>query len=277
MTADLVQTQKKVTTATGAAGPSGAPGREWFLGVQFTPATLRQAAQLIASRPAQAPFAFILTPNAQHTVAAWRGDGFYREANRRAWLVLNDSSALRILARRLFGRVLPQTTGSDLTALLFEQHITPEDDITIIGGGPEMVARLRERFRLTRIAQYTPPMGLARRPDEIARCVDFMAAHPARYTFIVAGFPQSEMVAMAAFARGGLTGVALPVGSALNFLTGLVRRAPLWMRQANLEWLYRLAINPLGHARRVFIESFPILLIALAVRARRAAHAPGSS
>lgn len=277
MKADLIQAQNRMGKASGAPGPDGAPAREWFLGVQFTPATLQQSAQLIASRPAHAPFAFILTPNAQHAVAAWRKDVFYREANRRAWLVLNDSSALRILARRLFGRVLPQATGADLTALLFEQFITPEDDITIIGGGPEIAARLRDRFRLTRIAQHAPPMGLAHSPGEIARCVDFMAAHPARYTFIIAGFPQSEMVAMAAFARGGLTGVALPVGSALNFLTGLVRRAPLWMRRANLEWFYRLAINPVSHARRVFVESLPILLIALAVRARRAPHVPRSA
>lgn len=268
MNTQLTRSSEELTQSVDRSDACGAPMREWFLGVPFTPAALPRAAQLIAGRPAQAPFAFIVTPNAQHAVATWRGHARYDEAVRRAWLVLNDSSALRVLARCLFGRDLPQATGSDLTALLFERHITPDDAVTIIGGDAEMVDRLKTQFGLSRIAQHAPPMGLAQRPDDIARCVDFMAAHPARYTFIVAGFPQSEWVAMAALERGGLTGVALPVGSALNFLTGAVKRAPPWIRRANLEWLYRLAINPVGHARRVFVESFPIVLIAVAVRAR---------
>ena len=42
------------------------------------------------------------------------------------------------------------------------------------------------------------------------------------------------------------TGVGLCVGSALNFLTGRVKRAPPWIREANLEWAWRLAQRPAG-------------------------------
>jgi N-acetylglucosaminyldiphosphoundecaprenol N-acetyl-beta-D-mannosaminyltransferase len=63
--------------------------------------------------------------------------------------------------------------------------------------------------------------------------------------------------------HGGAVGTALCIGSSLLFVTGVVRRAPLLFRRLNAEWAYRLMQNPRGHARRVFLESLPVLWIAL--------------
>jgi N-acetylglucosaminyldiphosphoundecaprenol N-acetyl-beta-D-mannosaminyltransferase len=38
--------------------------------------------------------------------------------------------------------------------------------------------------------------------------------------------------------------VALCVGATIDFLAGERSRAPLWMRSAGLEWLYRVASEP---------------------------------
>ena len=253
---------------------SGAPegAQVWFLGVPFTPLPLVDAASRIAARAPGAPFAFVTTPNAHHVVAANRGDERFAGAQAEAWLVLNDSRILRLLARALFGWPFPLATGSDLAVELFENWIEPDDAITIIGGSDELETRLRRAFRLRRLHRLTPPMGFAAEPDEVARCAAFVRDNPARYVFIVVGAPQAETVARRIAELGGATGVGLCLGSALNFLTGVSRRAPGWVRAANLEWLHRLLCNPRGHARRVFVESPPILLIAL--RARLAGQLP---
>lgn len=39
-------------------------------------------------------------------------------------------------------------------------------------------------------------------------------------------------------------GVMLGVGAAFDFLSGNVKRAPLWMQKSGLEWLYRLIQEP---------------------------------
>jgi len=44
--------------------------------------------------------------------------------------------------------------------------------------------------------------------------------------------------------------VSLGVGAALDFAAGAVRRAPLWMQRAGLEWFYRLIREPRRLARR---------------------------
>jgi len=240
--------------------------REPFLGVGFTPLTLDDALGRVVRRPPELPFAYVVTPNAQHTVAAYRGEPRFLAGQAGAWMVLNDSRILRLLARRLFGRDLPLCAGSDLVAALFDCGVTASTPIVIVGGDAEVEARLRERFGLREIRRHTPPMGFHRDETEVQRCIDVVLARPARYVFLTVGAPQSEVLAARIAATGRASGVGLCVGSALNFLTGVTARAPRAWRSANLEWLYRLAQNPRGHFRRVFIESFPILWIALKTR-----------
>ena len=242
-----------------------APPTEWFLGVPFMRLNLQEAAARIAGRPPNTPFAFVTTPNAQHVVRVDGGDTRFSQAHDRAWLVLNDSNILRMLSGWLLSRELPLATGSDLTVYMFAHHIHPDDFITIIGGSDEVERRLRERFRLHGLARFNPPMGFYNNPVEIDHCVDFILAHPARYVFLAVGVPQSEMIACRVLDRGGATGVGLCIGGSLNFATGVVRRAPAIFRRFNAEAAYRLLQNPRRHARRVFVESFPVLWIALRV------------
>jgi N-acetylglucosaminyldiphosphoundecaprenol N-acetyl-beta-D-mannosaminyltransferase len=238
-----------------------------YLGVPIARLDTAAAAAAIAARPVDAPFAYVVTPNAAHfTRLNELGDSGFRDAYDHAWLRLLDGQVPRVLARRLFGLDLPHAAGSDVTLALLEHHTAPEDPVTVIGGSEELRRRLMARFGLTHLALHVPPMGFIHDPAAVAACVDFVVAHPARYVFLVAGSPQSEYLARAIAARGGAVGCGLCVGSALNFATGLVPRAPAFLRRAGLEWAYRLARNPIGHARRVFIDSAPVLLTALKAR-----------
>ena len=44
--------------------------------------------------------------------------------------------------------------------------------------------------------------------------------------------------------RGQVRAVMLGVGAAFDFLAGAKPQAPRWMRNAGLEWLFRLATEP---------------------------------
>lgn len=240
--------------------------RRSFLGVGFTPLSLDDALGRIVRRPADRPFAYVVTPNAQHTVAAHRGDARFLAGQAGAWLVLNDSRILRLISRLLFRQDLPLCAGSDLVAALFACGVPASTPIVMIGGDAEVEARMRQRYGLSDIRRHNPPMGFHADEAEVRRCVDFVLRRPARYVFLVVGAPQSEVIAARLVESGRASGVGLCVGSALNFLTGVTPRAPQAWRTTNLEWLYRLARNPRGHFRRVFLESFPILWIALKTR-----------
>ncbi|TIQ84237.1 MAG: glycosyltransferase, partial [Mesorhizobium sp.] len=49
------------------------------------------------------------------------------------------------------------------------------------------------------------------------------------------------------------------VGALLDFLSGTVPRAPLWMRRLRLEWLFRLWIEP-GRLWRRYVVGNPLFL-----------------
>lgn len=53
--------------------------------------------------------------------------------------------------------------------------------------------------------------------------------------------------------------VALGIGATLDFVAGVVRRAPRWMSRVGLEWVYRLAQEPGRMAQRYLVRDRAIL------------------
>jgi exopolysaccharide biosynthesis WecB/TagA/CpsF family protein len=173
------------------------------------------------------------------------------------------------LAAALLGVRLPLALGSDLTVEMVTRAIRPDDAITIIGGTDEMERRLRTRFGWVNLARHDPPFGFIADPAAVARCVDFVLAHPARYVFLACGAPQSELLGRRIVERGGAVGTGLCIGASLLFVTGLERRAPMFMQRAGLEWLHRLIQEPRRMSVRLRKSQLPILWLALRYRLAR--------
>lgn len=232
-----------------------------FLNIRFARVDTAEASDLIAARPAEAPFAYVVTPNAAHvTRINETKDARFIAAYQAAWLTTMDSAVVRALARKTFDIDIPRAPGSDITVDLFSRHIKPDDAITIIGGSEEMLQLLQARYGLTNVAMHVPPMGFINRPAEVEACIDFVLAHPARYLFLVTGSPRSEYLAHQILQRGGAVGTGLCVGNSLNFLTGVATRAPELFRRWGIEWLHRLIFEPKVYIRRIFVDSLPLFV-----------------
>ena len=65
--------------------------------------------------------------------------------------------------------------------------------------------------------------------------------------------------------------VAMGVGCAFDVLAGRRRRAPVWMQQAGLEWLFRAAQEPRRLAGRYAIDATWLLRLTTATLLRRIA------
>ncbi len=55
--------------------------------------------------------------------------------------------------------------------------------------------------------------------------------------------------------------VAIGVGGAFDYVTGIAPRAPVWMRRVGLEWLYRLAAQPWRWRRMAKLPLFALLVL----------------
>ncbi|HUP91106.1 MAG TPA: WecB/TagA/CpsF family glycosyltransferase [Solimonas sp.] len=210
----------------------------------------------------QQKFGYVVTPNTDHMIRLHQEPSL-RPLYDGADFMLLDSRFIALVLRTLRGVSLPVCTGSDLTARLFGKVIGPEDRVVLIGASDAQARSLAQRYGLQHLEHYNPPMGFIRDPAEVERCLAFVEAHsPFRFCLMAVGAPQQEMLSRRLKDRGLARGLALCIGASIDFLTGKETRAPQWMQQSGLEWLYRLAQNPRRLAYRYLVRGpriFPLL------------------
>lgn len=227
----------------------------------FTGISVRDVIGFFEARTVRDPFGYVVTPNVDHVVRNWRDGGKLVEIYDDADLSLCDSRIVGLIGK-LCGLKLPVVTGSDLTAILLDYLIDPDERLTIIGGSSVVVGTLVRRFGLHNVRHHNPPMGFITDPVAVLEAAQFVERNTARFVLLAVGSPQQEMLARQIKERGQACGVGLCIGASLLFLTGDLRRAPVWMQRSRLEWLHRLAQEPRRMWRRYLYEGPKILRIA---------------
>ena len=225
-----------------------------LLGLDFANRPLAQIAATLAARPADAPFAYVVTANSHQLVRLSR-EAEMRPLYEGAWLRLLGSRVVFKLCRMLALPAPAVIPGCDLSAHLIAQEIDRDEPVALLGLGPEGVARLKARTGLRRVDHHNPPAGFENDPAAFEKALRFIETHPARFTFLAMGAPQQCLLADALRQRRRATGTGLCIGEGLLPLTGQERPAPRAVEQMGLEWVWRLAQDPRGLAQRYLVES----------------------
>ncbi|MEV8635996.1 WecB/TagA/CpsF family glycosyltransferase [Streptosporangium sp. NPDC051023] len=210
----------------------------------------------------------LVTPNVDIGWAAAR-DPEARELIESADLVVADGMPL-VWAAKLLGTPVPgRVTGADLIWSLSEAAAFYRHPVYLLGG-PQGVARqaanrLMERHpRLLVAGAETPPHGFETTQEGYPEIRDALLAAAPKLVFVGLGFPKQDR--LIARLREDLPGTwFVGCGAAIAFAAGTVRRAPRWMRQAGLEWLFRLLNEPGRLARRYLLHDLPFALRLLTV------------
>jgi len=174
------------------------------------------------------------------------------------WLVLLDGGPLVWAAKRLTGKAYPRLAGADLLPAILTMAEARGSSAAILGGAPDLkdplTAVMRNRWPgLSVVAHLTPP----RRDlldDSASRLIQAELASLRPDLLVVClGKPLQESW-MAQYAPGTGARVAMAFGAAIDFVAGSRRRAPRWMRDHSVEWLYRLALEPRRMSRRYLVS-----------------------
>ncbi|WP_284946814.1 WecB/TagA/CpsF family glycosyltransferase [Acidisoma cladoniae] len=238
-----------------------------FLGLWFVDGDAAVAAALIAGRPDGAPFAYVVTPNADHFVRLRRTPGLRDRYDQAEWRFL-DSVAIAHAARLLGLRPPRVATGADVNALVLSNYLRRDDRLTVIGLENAGAEALRRDHPTVVLSHHRPPFGLVGDAAGFAAAVAFAVAHPARFTLLAVGSPVQERLAAAIQATGAACGTGLCIGAAVEFWAGLTPRAPPALRRLGLEWLYRLWREPRRLWRRYLLRDWAIIALLLAARLR---------
>ena len=73
-----------------------------------------------------------------------------------------------------------------------------------------------------------------------------------RFVFVGITSPKKEVLDPEVM-DNGVNSVFMGVGGSFDVLSGHIKRAPMWMQKANLEWLFRVANEPKRLFKRYFV------------------------
>ena len=231
-----------------AAGLLEAVPRAEVFGVPIRCETMAEALERVATaRDPEHPkfFAFV---NA-HCLNLAYADAAYAEILRRCDVVWPDGTGVRMAGRRLGFPVPENVNGTDLFPLLSGR-------VFLYGAAPGVAERAAENVR----AKY-PRMTVVGTADGYGdECAVIEAVNRVRpdILLVAKGVPLQEKW-IAAHLGELKCGCAIAVGGLLDFVSGRIPRAPLWMRRLGIEWLYRLKCEPVRMFRRYVIGN-PLFL-----------------
>ena len=229
--------------------PPMRPAQVAILGVAFDNVTVAETLSRIQDMIASRRPHYVVTANVDFLVQAQR-DGELRQILAEAHLVLCDGTPL-VWVSRLLGNPLPErVAGSDLAPQLIRLAAKNHYRLFLLGAAPEAneqaAANVRAQFPNLRVARYSPPFRPLPEMDDAEIAGWIRAARP-DILLVAFGCPKAEKW-MARHYRALGVPVVIGVGGTIDFLAGRVKRAPVWMQRAGLEWLFRLCQEP----RRLF-------------------------
>ena len=233
--------------------------------VEVDPLTQAGALDAVERLVAAGDGGFVVTPNVDHLVLVQR-DARLRDAYRRARLSLADGQPLLWMAR-LLGTPLPEkVSGSDLIEPLMASAAAAGRRVFFFGATPQVSAEAERRLvrrhpRLKIVGRDCSSWSPAD-PSAPAASPVVKAVRESRADLVVValGSPKQEFW-MARHDKDLAPAVAIGLGASLDFVAGAVKRAPAWMSDAGLEWLYRLAQEPRRLAYRYLVRDPQILPI----------------
>lgn len=247
-----------------------------ILGVSFDKTSLKETISTLAHAAKGKDQLFCVTPNPEICLSAQKDSDFCSLLNE-ADLSLPDGFGILWAARYQAGRPslfrwiwtlltpgktrkhspLPhRVTGSDVVRELCHQH--KDLKYFLLGASPEVNKTLSKKLRQKGVQVVGNFSGNdSKKLEPIIQSM--VKSSEAEVLFVAFGAPRQEQWIKRNLAHMKSVKVAMGIGGSFDFLAGKRKRAPKWMQQWGLEWLYRLVIEP-SRFKRIFNATvvFPI-------------------
>lgn len=208
----------------------------------------------------------ICTGNLDHLATLAHDEEFLR-VYQSADLILADGAPVVWLSHlnppQAGGPLRERVTGSDLFWELARASATTGLRLFFLGGAvgaADGAARVVcDRYPTAQVCgAYCPPADTFCSEAEQAHIQSILRAARPDILLVGLGAPKQEKWIAANKARLGIP-VSIGVGGSFEMASGTVRRAPLWMQHAGMEWVYRLFQEPTRLWRRYFLKDVPFL------------------
>jgi N-acetylglucosaminyldiphosphoundecaprenol N-acetyl-beta-D-mannosaminyltransferase len=226
------------------------PPRLTLIGVPVSCTDYREAVACTMAA-AQERRSALVTAFAAHGVTIASDDREFRRRICDFNLVAPDGQAVRLALNLLYGAGMRERVcGPELMPRLCAAAAEVGIGVYLYGSTIATVTRLRDalvrRSPALRVVGCEPSVFRPLTPEEDRDLVRRINRSGAGMVFVGLGCPLQEIFAHDH--RESIRAVQVCVGAAFDFIAGTKPRAPAWMQDNALEWLFRLSREP----RRLF-------------------------
>lgn len=201
--------------------------------------------------------AIVVTPNVDHIIKLQEDEEFKR-IYKNASLVLADGMPLLWAAKFLGTPLKAKISGSDLFTRLCEHSADKGYSIFFLGGRPDSAVKAKERLekkypQIKIVGVYSPPYGFEKDGKENSKIVNLIRETNPDILFVGLGAPKQEKW-IYQYHKELNVPLSIGIGASFEFVSGMIKRAPVWMQQVGLEWFWRLMMEPKRLWKRYLIH-----------------------
>lgn len=208
---------------------------------------------------------YVVTPNVDHIVQLEKDEELKR-VYENASLILTDGKPLIWISNWYKTPIKEKISGSDLFPRVCELAAKKGYTMYLLGaaeGVADKVAKnLMDKYKgLNIVGTYSPPFGFEKDKVELKKIErQIQEVHP-DILIVGLGCPKQEKY-MYHHCKELDVPISFGLGASIDFEAGNIKRAPRWMSEHGLEWLYRITQDPKRLAKRYLVDDMKIISIA---------------
>ncbi len=197
-------------------------------------------------------------------IVAMQEDEQLRQSVNEADLINADGQAV-VWASKTLGQALKErVAGIDLMSELVQLAYTKGYKIFFLGAKEEVVKKVvdsySEQYNSSIIAGYRNGYFSAVEEEGIAEQI---ADSGAQILFVAISSPTKENFLYKHKKTLAKVNFVMGVGGSFDVVSGLVKRAPIWMQNTGLEWFYRLIQEPQRMWKRYLLGNSKFILLVI--------------
>ena len=235
-----------------------------ILGVDIAVTNMKSVCYYLTKNLERIRGEYVCVSNVHTTVMAYN-DASYREVQNNAVIAVPDGKPLSLICRIRGYKAAQRVAGPDLMPEILRMS-EKEGYSHFFYGSTEatlgfLEKNIRRRYPKLKIAGvYSPPFRkMTKEEDE--QIVNMINETKPDFVWVGLGAPKQERWMYEH--RGKINAVMLGVGAAFDFHAGTSKRAPKWMQEFYLEWLYRLIQDPKRLLKRYMFSNAQFIWLIL--------------
>lgn len=208
---------------------------------------------------------YAVTPNVDHIVRLEK-DEELQKVYKNASLILTDGKPLIWISKWYKTPIKEKISGSDLFPRVCQLAANKNYTMYLLGaaeGVADTAARnlMKKYPGLNIVGTYSPPFGFEKNEQEMNKIkTQIQDVHP-DILIVGLGCPKQEKFMYYHCKELGVP-ISFGLGASIDFEAGNIKRAPKWMSNHGLEWLYRFSKEPKRLFKRYFVDDLKIIQVA---------------